>query len=76
MPYSLGASLCSHRVIHIRGYTKGVPYQVHNPITFTLPKKGPLGLSHNGDKKLLMTFLRIYMMTFQPINLNSIIPLI
>ena len=33
------ASLCSRRVIYIKGSYKGVPYRVDNPITFTLPKR-------------------------------------
>ena len=41
LPYSLGASLCFHRVIHIKGSYKGVPYEAHNPITYTLPKRSP-----------------------------------
>ena len=39
LPYSLGASFCSHRVTYIKGSYKGVPYQVHKPITFTLQKR-------------------------------------
>ena len=38
--------------------------------------EGPLGLPHNGDKKLMVTFLGINMMPFHKTNLKSIIPLL
>ena len=38
MTHSLGARLCSHRVIDIKGSHKEVPYLVHNLITF-IPTK-------------------------------------
>ena len=39
-------------------------------------QRGPLGLPYNGEKKLIMTFLWIDMMSFQTTNLKSIIPLL
>ena len=42
----------------------------------TLPEKDLLELPYNGDKKLIMTFQRIGMMSFKPINLKSIILLL
>ena len=75
LQYSLGASLRSHRVIHIKAHIKGF----HNKLITQLHlpyQRGLIGLAYNGDNKLMMTFLRFDMMFFQPINLKSIIPLL
>ena len=69
---SLGASLCSHRVIYIKGSPEEVPYVVYNPILFTLPK-GPLGLPLMDTKIAHHDFPKDDMKSFQPINPKSII---
>ena len=75
LSYSFSASLCSHRVIHIKGSYKRVSYQVLN-LSHSPSQRGPLGLPYNGEKKLIMTFLRFDTMSIQPTNLKSIIPLL
>ena len=55
--------------VHIRGFHN--KFITHSHLLY---QRGPLGLPSNGDKKLMMTFLRFDTVSFQPINLNTIIP--
>ena len=68
----LSARLCSHRVIHIKGSYKGVPYKVHNLITFIQPKRSSRAtLQWRQDSS--SCFFKDEIMSFQPTNLKSII---
>ena len=70
--YSLGASLCSHRVIHIKGSHEEVPYSVHNPITFTIPKRSPRA-AFQWRRGQIIDFPKDDVMSFQQTNSKFII---
>ena len=75
LPYLIGASLFSHRLIHTEGSHKRVPYKVHNAITLTL-KKRSFRVTLQWRQEDHDDFPKVNMMSLQSINLNSIIPLL
>ena len=54
--------------VHAKGFHINFITQLHLPY-----KRDGLGMPYNGDKKIIMTFLRIDKMSFYLTNLKSII---